>query len=91
MTGASLFLAVLGGVVIAAGLVLFVNTLVGVRRRARSANLEYGYPPGMVVAAGLGLLDWGVGWPGAPWPAYLLVGIVLTVLFAVVIAALGRR
>ena len=91
MTGASLFLAVLGGVVIAAGLTLIVTTLVAVRRGTRSANLEYGYPPGMVVAAGLGLVDRGVGWPGAPLAAYLLAGFGLAVLFALVIAVLGRR
>lgn len=91
MAGISLFLAVLGGLAIAAGAALFVNTLVAVRRRTRSANLEYGYPPAVVVAAGLGLLDWGVGWPGWPVPAYLLVAFALTVLFALVIVAVGRR
>ena len=91
MTAASPFLAVLGSVVLAAGVALFVTTLVAVRRGMRSANLEYGYVPGMVVAAGLGLLDWGVGWPGWPVPAYLLVGFGLAALFAIVIAVMGRR
>lgn len=72
MTGISPFVAGLGGIVLAAGLTLFVDTLVAVRRGTRSANLEYGYPPAVVAAVGLGLADRGVGWPGWPvcWPGW---------------------
>lgn len=91
MSGTSLLVAALGGVAIAAGLSLLVNTLVAVRRRTRSANLEYGYPPAVAVAVGLGLIDWGIGWPGWPVPAYLLAAIALTVLSALIIVAVGRR
>lgn len=91
MTGISPFVAGLGGIVLAAGLTLFVDTLVAVRRGTRSANLEYGYPPAVVAAVGLGLADRGVGWPGWPVPACLLAGFALFVLFALVIVAAGRR
>lgn len=42
MTGFSLFLTAYGGAAIAAGAAMFVGYLVGVRRRTRSSNLEYG-------------------------------------------------
>ncbi|UCH75459.1 MAG: hypothetical protein JSU82_06380 [Rhodospirillales bacterium] len=91
MTGIPLLLAGLGGVVIAAGLALLVRTLVAVHRRTRSANLEHGILPGMVIAAGLGLVDHGFGGPGWPLPVYLVVGFGLAAAFAVLIVVVGRR
>ncbi len=85
MTGLSLFLTALGGAVIAAGAAMFVTRLVGVRRRTSSANLEYGILPAVPVAAGLWLVDRGVGWPGWPGLAYFLVAIGLAVPFTIAI------
>jgi hypothetical protein len=89
MTSLSLFLTAVGGAFIAGGAAILVGFLVGVRRGTRSANAEYGYMSAVPVAFGLWLVDWGVGWPGWPAAYYFLIGICLTVLFAIAIVCWG--
>lgn len=91
MTGISLLPTVLGAAAILAGAAMFTVTLVGIRRRTRSANLEYGYVPAGFIAFGLGLFDWGIGWPGWPLAAYLLLLFGLAALFAIVIVLARPR
>lgn len=88
MTGAALLTTILGAVAAAAGLGLFTLFLVGASRGTRSSNLEYGIMPAMLLAPGLGIIDWTTGWPG--W-AYLVVFILLAVVFCGAILRAGRR
>ena len=90
MTGVSPLLAVLGGAAVALGAAIFAGFLVAVRRRRRSANLEYGVMPAAPAAGGLWLLDLGLGWPGWPGPAYVLVALGLAVLFSIAIVRARR-
>lgn len=91
MTAVSLLLAILGGAATTAGVAFFVTYLIGIRRGARTANLERGYMQATVVAGGLALLDWGVGWSGEPTAVFGAGWIVLGVLFVAVIWAIAPR
>lgn len=91
MTGAALLSTILGAVAAAAGLGLFTLFLVGASRGTRSANLEYGIMPAMLLAPGLGIIDWMTGWPGWSGWAYPVVFILLAVVFCGAILRAGRR